>query len=113
MKRIDYVICLLFGFIALISRIPFLEKYQSFWDGPQLTIGIVRFSFVEQTPGAPGYPYFVGLGKLFHFFIPDLHTSLVAVTVFASVIGAITLYVVGLKMFNSYVGIAAATISLT
>jgi hypothetical protein len=113
MKRIDYIICFLLGITALVSRIPFLEKFQSFWDGPQYTIGIIRFSFVEQTPAAPGYPFFIGLGKLFHVFIQDLHTSIVAVSVFAGILGAITLYIVGLKMFNRYVGFAATIIFLT
>ncbi len=101
------------GVTALVSRIPFVEKFQSFWDGPQYTIGIVQYSFAQQTPAAPGYPYFIGLGKFFHFFIQDLHTSIVAVSVFASVIGAITLYIVGLKMFNRFVGFAASVIFLT
>src|SRR3982751_3568863 len=104
MRRIDYIICFLFGAAALISRIPFLEKFQSFWDGPQYTIGILHYSFALQTPAAPGYPYFIGLGKLFHVFIQDPHTSIVAVSVLASVLGAITLYIVGLKMFHRSVG---------
>ncbi len=113
MKRIDYTVCFLIGFSALISRIPFVEKFQSFWDGPQLTIGISHFSVVEHTPAAPGYPYFIGLGKFFHLFFSDLHTSIVAVSVFAAVVGAITLYIVGLKMFNRFVGFAASVIFLT
>ncbi|HVZ11462.1 MAG TPA: glycosyltransferase family 39 protein [Patescibacteria group bacterium] len=113
MKRVDYIICFLLGVAALVSRIPFLEKFQSFWDGPQYTIGIVRYSFDQQTPAAPGYPLFIGLGKFFHIFIQDPHTSLLAVTVLASITSAITLYMVGLKMFNRFVGLAATVIFLT
>jgi len=113
MKRIDFIICFLLGAIALISRLPFLEKFQSFWDGPQYSIGIIRYSFMQQTPAAPGYPFFIGLGKFFYFFLHDPHTAIVSVSVFASIIGAITLYLVGLKMFDRSVGIAAATIFLT
>jgi len=113
MKRIDYILCLLFGAIAFISRIPFLEKFQSHWDGPQYTIGILRYSFAQQTPAPPGYPFYIGLGKFFYLFLRDPHTAIVAVSVFASIIGTIAIYVVGLKMYHRFVGIAAATIFLT
>jgi len=113
MKRIDFIICFLLGVTALASRIPLVEKFHSFWDGPQYAIGISQYSFVQQTPAAPGYPFFIGLGKFFHIFFSDLHTSIVAVSVFASVIGAITLYIVGLKMFNRFVGFGASVIFLT
>lgn len=113
MKRIDYASCFLLGVAALVSRIPLIERYQSFWDGPQYTIGIVSYSFEQHTPAAPGYPYFIGLGKLFNFFIHDPHASLVAVTVLASVTGAITLYIVGMKMLSRFVGLTAAIIFLT
>jgi hypothetical protein len=111
--RTDLYAAILLTLIGIISRVPFVEKVQSFWDGPQYTIGLIRYSFVQQTPAAPGYPYFIGLGKLFHVFIQDPHTSIVAVGVLASILGAITLYFVGLKMFNRFVGIAATTIFLT
>ena len=110
MKKIDVISCILIGIVAFFSRIPFLEKFQSFWDGPQYSIGIVRYSFVQQTPAAPGYPIFIGLGKFFYFFLHDPHSAIVAVSVLASVLGAITLYIVGLNIYNRLVGIAAATI---
>lgn len=113
MKRIDYILCFILGAIALLSRIPILEKYQSHWDGPQYTIALLQYSFVQHTPAPPGYPIYIGLGKFFHFFIQDPHTAIVAVSVFASVMGAIVLYFVGLKMYHRRVGIAAAIIFLT
>lgn len=113
MKKNDYIICFLLGVTALASRIPLVEKFHSFWDGPQYAIGILQYSFTQHTPAAPGYPYFIGLGKFFNLFFNDPHTSIVAVSVFASVIGAITLFIVGLKMFNRFVGFAASMIFLT
>src|SRR5258708_6367052 len=99
MKRIDYILCFLFGAFALVSRVPLLERYQSHWDGPQYTIAIIRYSFEQQTPAPPGYPFYIGLGKFFYLLLHDPHTAIVAVSVFASIIGAITLYFVGLKMY--------------
>lgn len=113
MNKKDYIISFLLAVAGFISRVPFLEKYQSNWDGPQYTIAIARYSYAQLTPTPPGYPLYIALGKFFHLFIPDLHTALLAVSVFASMFGAVVLYIVGQKIANRFVGIAAAVIFLT
>jgi len=97
----------------LFTRIPFVEKYQSHWDGPQYSIALVNYSFEQQTPAPPGYPLYIALGKLFYQFIPNPHSAMVTVSVFGSVIGAITIFLVGTYMFNTFVGIAASGIFLS
>lgn len=113
MKKSDYIICFLLGFIALISRVPFVEKIQSHWDGPQYSIAVVRYSFENFTPAPPGYPLYIGLGKFFYFFIRDPHKTMLAVSVFASILGGIIFYVIGKSLYHRYAGLAAAIIFLT
>lgn len=98
---------------ALASRLPLLEKYQSHWDGPDYSIAVVFYSLENFTPTSPGYPLYIAMGKFFHIFVKDPHTSIVLVSVLASVIGTLAFYIFGKKIYNNYVGIAASTIFLT
>lgn len=113
MKKIDYFIYICLVIIALASRVPLLEKIQSHWDGPQYSIAVVRYSLEQSTPAPPGYPLYIALGKFFYLFLHDPHSAILAVSVFGSVMGAITLYFVCKNVYNKFTGIAATTIFLT
>lgn len=113
MKKIDYLICTTLALIALVSRVPLIEKFQSHWDGPDYSIAVVRYSFEQHTPTAPGYPLYVALGKFFHIFFFDPYTAILLVSVFGSIVGVIAFYIFGKKVYNIKVGIAAAAIFLT
>src|SRR3990172_7970607 len=113
MEKKDYLICAVFALIALISRAPLVEKFQSHWDGPDYSIAVVRYSFEQHTPTPPGYPLYIATGKFFHIFFHDPHKAILFVSVFGSITGVIAFYLVGRKMYNSAVGITAATIFLT
>jgi hypothetical protein len=82
-------------------------------DGPQYSIAVVRYSFEQQTPGPPGYPLYIGLGKFFNLFTHDPYSALLLTGVLGSVLGAVILFHIGLKLFHRNVGIAAAAIFLT
>ena len=95
MKKIDYIICTALAFIALVSRLPLIEKIQSHWDGPDYSIAVIRYSFAQFTPTAPGYPLYIAAGKFFHIFIDDPHKSILLVSVLGSIVGVIAFYVFG------------------
>lgn len=113
MKKIDYFNCFLFTVIGIISRVPIVEKFQSQWDGPDYSIALIRYSFNQETPSPPGYPLYIEIGRFFYLFFHDLHTAIVAIGVFGSVLGAIVFYIVGTKMYNRWVGVCATTIFFT
>ena len=113
MKKSDYFLCILLSAIAFVSRMPLLEKFQSHWDGPQYSLAIIHYSFEQQTPGPPGYPFYIALGKFFHIFLPDIHSAILAVSVLGSVVGAVVLYIVGKQMYHRFVGLAASILFLT
>ena len=108
----SYILLFLF-LIGVASRLPFLEKMQSHWDGPQYTIGVIRYSLEQHIPAPPGYPIYIGLGKLFNIFVPNPHLAILLVSVFFSGIGAIVFYIVGYKLFNKKVGLIASLIFLS
>lgn len=97
----------------MVTRIPFVEKYQSHWDGPQYSIALIHYSFEQQTPAPPGYPLYIALGKLFYQFIPDPHSAMLAVSVVGNAIGVITIFLVGTYLGNMFVGIIASSIFLS
>ncbi len=68
---------------------------------------------MQQTPAPPGYPLYIGLGKLFYLFFHDPHKSILVVSILASMCGAVILYLIGKNMYNRFVGIIATAIFLT
>lgn len=104
---------IIFFFIGILTRLPFVEKMQSHWDGPDYSIAIVRYSLENHTPSAPGYPIYIGLGKIAYMFTHDPHTAILMVSVFLSGVGAVVFYIVGKLLFNSIVGIVASLIFLS
>jgi len=98
---------------GIISRLPFLEKMQSHWDGPQYSIGVAKFPFFVDTVGVPGYPLYITLGKTFNLFMKDPHISILLVSVLFSGIGAVVFYLTGKIIFERRVGIIASVIFLS
>lgn len=86
---------------------------QSHWDGPDWSIAIIRYSFIQHTPSPPGYPLYIAIGKFLYLFTHDPHRAIVAVSVLFSGIGAVLFYVVGKQLFNRTVGIIASLIFLS
>lgn len=112
-KKNDYLFFLLFFLLGIITRVPFVEKIQSHMDGPQYSIGVIRYSFEQSTPEAPGYPLYIGLGMLFNLLFNDPYKSILAVSILGSALGAAILFYLGLKIYHKNVGIAAAIIFLS
>lgn len=99
--------------IGILTRLPFIERMQSHWDGPNWSIALIRYSFVQQTPSPPGYPLYIAIGKLFHQFVTDPHVAIVMVSVLFGGIGAVVFYYVGKLLFNTTVGVIASLIFLS
>lgn len=112
-KKNDYLFFLLFFLLGIITRLPFVEKIQSHMDGPQYSIGVVRYSFEQSTPEAPGYPLYISLGMLFNLLFNDPYKSILAVSILGSALGAGILFYLGSKIYHRNVGIAAAIIFLS
>lgn len=99
--------------IGFLSRFFFVEKMQSHWDGPQYSIAVVRYSLLEQTPALPGYPIYIGLGKLIYTITNDPHYSIVLLSVLFSGIGACIFYLIGKVFLNHRTGIIASLLFLS
>jgi hypothetical protein len=113
MKRLDLFNCIFLSLIGFLSRVFLVERIQSHWDGPQFSIAILRYSFEQQTPAPPGYPFYIGLGKFFNLFLNNPHQSLLLISILEAAIGAVIVYLIVKTLFNIYVGLLASVIFLT
>lgn len=113
MSKKDFFIALVIFLTGILSRFPLIEKFQSHWDGPQYSIALVRFSLSQETPASPGYPLYIGLGKLFNFFINSPHLSLLTISALSGALGGLVFFVIGKKIFNTLTGFIASSIFLT
>lgn len=113
MKRNNFILPIVFFILGILSRLPLIEKFQSHWDGPQYSIAVIRYSFLQNTPSPPGYPLYIAMGRFFNIFISDPHIAILAVSVLGSGIGAAVIYLFGKSIFNARVGITASIIFLT
>lgn len=113
MNKTDWTVSIGLFIIAFLSRVPFVEKFQSHWDGPQYSLAIVSYSLQNSTPAAPGYPIYIALGALINTFLQNPHTSLLVIGVLISAFGAVIFYLFGKILKNRIVGLIAAVIYIT
>jgi 4-amino-4-deoxy-L-arabinose transferase-like glycosyltransferase len=75
--------------LVLVSRLFTLP--QTPWELDELlfTRGVIEFDPQDSRPHPPGYPLLIGLGKLVHLFVDDPWSSLVVLSVIATVLGFI------------------------
>lgn len=100
----------LFG---ILLRAPLIEKTQSHWDGPQYSIAIRQFDFIQETPAPPGYPLYIFFGWVSDQFIHDPHRSLLFLSVLFSGSTAVLFYFTGKILWNNTVGIIASLLYLS
>jgi hypothetical protein len=113
MKLNSFLPYILIFFIALASRLPLLEQFQSHWDGADYAIAVVSYSLENYTPTAPGYPLYIASAKLINIIVNDPHTSLLLLSALITSIGALAFIFVGKRIFNIKTGIIASLIYLT
>jgi len=90
-----------------------LEKFQSHWDGPQYSIALFRYSIADNTPAAPGYPIYIGIGKVFNIFVDNPHFALTIESAVFNAIGSVIVYLFAKSVFNKQVGLIAAVFYIT
>lgn len=109
----EWTIIACFFLIGIASRFPLIEKFQSHWDGPQYSIGVVRYSLSQQTPAPPGYPLYIGLARIIYFFTNNPYSSILLLSVIGAGFGAAVFYIAGKVVFSRTVGIISALLFLT
>ncbi len=113
MRLKDVFISFLFFCLGIGTRLPYIEKLQSHWDGPQYSIAVIRYSLVQDTPSPPGYPLYIALARLFYTVTHDPLAAILLVSVLGAGCGAVIFYNAGKIIYNRSVGIISALLFLT
>ena len=98
--------------LGLVSRLPFLTRYLYHWDAVNFAFALRRFDVNLHQPQPPGYVLYVMTGRLANALIPNVNTALIAVSILASILAAVCLYLLGKRMFDQRAGAAASLLIL-
>lgn len=91
--------------IALLSRIPFQSQILYEWDSVNFALALEKFDVRLHQPHPPGtFVFYIFLGRFFNLFFQNANTSLVAVSILATGIAAVALFVLSSQWFNRRVG---------
>ncbi|MDP3970269.1 MAG: DUF2723 domain-containing protein [bacterium] len=85
--------------LFIVSTLPFLSKTPFNWDAAQFVLGVEHFSVNMHQPHPPGYPLYVGLGKVLAL-ITSSHTALLIITVLIAAVTILVLYILVLRIWS-------------
>lgn len=86
---------------------------QTFWQSEEVRFAraLLTFDPMQQQPEPPGYPLYIGIGRLFNLFIRDPFFTLLALSLIAAVAGAWLTAMAASELFGSdWTGAAAAIV---
>lgn len=113
MNRKALFLFIISSLLIFLSRILIFEKYQSHWDGPQYSIAIFNYSFIQETPAIPGYPLYIAIARFFNYIFLNPHFSILFVSGLYSVLGFWIFFLCGKKFFNRTVGVYSSILFIT
>jgi len=103
------------GFIAwalflgtVLSRVPFRSHILYHWDSVNFASGMRQFDVLQEHPQPPGYIVYIWLCHLVNLLFHDANATMVWISVVASSLAVVILYLLGRAMWNRRVGLAAA-----
>lgn len=93
-------IVLIMVLVATIFILRWHYKFPSVWewDSALFAQGILDYNIRQHHPHPPGFPYYIGLGKLFHLFIDSPDRALIFLSVFFGSLVGIPMY----QLFRHY-----------
>ncbi|RJQ44472.1 MAG: DUF2723 domain-containing protein [Gaiellales bacterium] len=114
MNRYDKpsIISACFWLAALGLRIPFVSRYLYSWDSVNFALALERYSLREHQPHPPGYPLYVGLGRLLNALLDDANLSMLVISIMAGAAAVVIVYLVGRSLFGNAAGVIAGLLAL-
>ena len=103
----DWAIAAILAVISLITRLPFTSQILYHWDSVNFAFAMQKFDLAKDQPQPPGYILYVWLTRGVNLFFHDAQTTMVAITVVASLLAVVGIYFLGKAMFNQTTGILA------
>lgn len=97
--------------VVCVTRMATLPL--TYWQAEEVRFSraLLTFDPLQQQPEPPGYPLYVGIGRLINFFIHEPFFALLALSVIASTAGACLTALAVAEIFgNDWTGVAAALV---
>ncbi len=106
--RSDATIAAAFALLTIVTRFPFRSHRVFNWDAVNFVLALDDYDVRLHHPHPPGYPVFVGMGRIVQIVIPDPNAALVAVAMLLSAGAVAAIYLLGRTLFGQTAGIVAA-----
>ena len=90
--------------LMLVSRIPFTSKILYHWDSVNFAYAIAEFNLAKEQPQPPGYILYIWLCRLVNLIVNDPQTTMVVISIAASIGAVVAIYFLGETMYNPKVG---------
>lgn len=107
-EKLDITVILLLTFTVILTRFPFTSKFLYDWDSVNYALGFEKYIIQMDQPHAPGYIFFVGLGKLINTFFNDPNATMIFISVIFSIFTVILIYLLAKQMFSRKVAIVSS-----
>lgn len=106
--RSDAMIAAGFALLTIVTRFPFRSHRVFNWDAVNFVLALGDYDVRLHHPHPPGYPIFVGMGRIVQLTIPNPNAALVAVAMLLSAGAVAAIYLLGRTLFGQAAGIVAA-----
>lgn len=90
--RVDGPVMVALALATLLSRLPFRSRYLFGWDSRLFALGVDRFDIVAAQPHAPGFPVYIGLGRVGTWLLGDVNAAFVWISVLSAASAVALLY---------------------
>ena len=99
--------------ITVLTRIPFTSKILSHWDSVQFAIATEKYDITVHQPHPPGYFLYVMLGKLLNHFTGDANTSFIVISIVASGLTVVSIFLLAHRMFDGMTALGASVLAIS
>lgn len=103
----DYLLMGALGLLTFLSRVPFRGHILYHWDSVNFANGMRQFDVLQEHPQPPGYIVYIWLCRLVDLLFHDANGTMVWISVAASGLAVVALYLLGREMWGRRVGLVA------
>lgn len=107
-QLVDSLWVVILGLATFLARLPFQATLLNNFDAFNYALALHQFDMRLSQPQAPGYPLYELLGWLFKLVLRDDRIALVSLSMLASGLAAIGIYLAGRELFDRRVGLIGA-----
>jgi 4-amino-4-deoxy-L-arabinose transferase-like glycosyltransferase len=109
----DVALAALLFAAGVALRVPFRSQFAYHWDSAQYALAVGDYNIRISQPQAPGFYWYVLLGRLVNYFVGEPHAALVWLSVIAGSWLATVGYLLATSMFGRKCGMGTGLILLT